>query len=72
VEALLRAGADVNAKDNYGEDALKYAALGLAHQESLAKNPEPFEDPLPDYLNKYKEIREMLIAAGVKDRLPAK
>jgi hypothetical protein len=72
VGALLQAGADINAKDNYGDDALKYAALGLAHQESLAKNPEPFEDVLPAYSNKYREIREMLIAAGGKDKPLAK
>jgi hypothetical protein len=70
VEVLLQAGADVNAKDNYGEDALKYAALGLQHQEELAKHPGPFEDLLPDYINNYKKIRELLIAAGAKEHPP--
>jgi hypothetical protein len=71
VEVLLQAGADVNAKDNYGEGALKYAALGLERQADLAKHPAPFEGLLADYLNKYNEIKAMLIAAGAKEEKPS-
>jgi hypothetical protein len=70
VQALLHAGARVNARDNHGEDALKFAGLGLARQDDLAKNPDPFEEAVRDYTNKYKEIVDMLIAAGATDEKP--
>jgi hypothetical protein len=70
VEVLLQAGADVKAKDNYGEGALKYGALGLERQADLAKHPAPLEDLLRDYLNKSREIRAILIAAGAKEEKP--
>jgi len=72
VKVLLQAGADVLAQDNYGEDALKYAALGLGHQEEVAKAPGPFDEPLSDYAEKYKQIRELLIAAGATGEKPTK
>jgi hypothetical protein len=66
VELLLRAGADAKAKTTSGEDALKYADYGLDRQRMAAKQPDPFDEPLEGYERKYKQIQEMLIAAGAE------
>jgi ankyrin repeat protein len=66
VELLLRAGADARVKANSGEDALKYADYGLDHQKMMAKQPDPFDEPLAGYARKYKEIQEKLTAAGAE------
>ena len=66
VEILLRAGADAKAKTTSGEDALKYADYGLDRQRILAKHPDPFDEPLAGYGQKYKQIEEMLRAAGAE------
>jgi hypothetical protein len=64
VRALLNAGADVHAQNAQGEDAWNFAQIGLAHQSDLAKNPNPFEEAAANFATNYKEITEMLKAAG--------
>ena len=67
VRVLLEAGAEVNPKDAQGETALSLARKGLKRQETLAKFPEPFFEPLADYRIKYEQIIDRLVAAGTKE-----
>jgi ankyrin repeat protein len=66
VGLLLRAGADAKVNTTSGEDALKYADYGLDRQRIMAKHPDAFDEPLVGYEQKYKQIQEMLTAAGAE------
>ena len=66
VKLLLQTGADAKARTTSGDNALKYAAVGLKRQTMLATQPEPFERLLPNYQQRYRDIEDMLIAAGAQ------
>lgn len=66
VKFLLQAGADAKLKSGSGKSALDCARNGLDSQKILARQPDPFNEPLADYQEKYKEISDMLTAAGAE------
>jgi len=66
VQFLLHAGADVKVRDHSGDNAMKFARLGLEHQDALAKYPDPLEEATKDYATRYQRIVEMLSAAGAE------
>ena len=71
VQALLAAGAHSNARDNQGHGALYYVRMALEHQRELVGHPEPFEEAMPDYQNKYLSIQQSLVAAGATEDAPS-
>jgi len=66
VRAFIEEGADVNARDRNGDDALSYARRGLAYQEDTARQRLHPEDSVKDYEEKYKDVIGMLTAMQSK------
>lgn len=72
VRAFIEDGADVNAKDRWGDNALAYARRGLAYQEDPDRKRLHPEDSIKGYEEKFKSIIEMLTAAAARSESTAK
>ncbi len=64
VKALLSAGANPAAKDTSGGNAVSYAENGLRGETAFAKIGDPTIKVIPDYAARYKEVEDLLVAAG--------
>jgi hypothetical protein len=64
VKALLSAGANATAKDTSGSNAISFAENGLRGARTIAKIGDPSLKATPDYEARYKEIEDLLVAAG--------
>jgi hypothetical protein len=72
VSAFIKEGTDADARDAQGENALDYATRGFMYQDALATHPRSDEVPLPNYAEKFKEIKRILLAVRAKDEESSK
>lgn len=68
VKVLLSAGAQVNMRASSGETALDYARHWLDGQHEMEKHPDPFEELVPDFEQKFKEMQDLLMSAGAESK----